>query len=226
MELLVVGIGLAAIAGFIIFIRWHSRVTEWGNEINSAFVSIGVDQKYWRPKHTYTSPKGIRIRSVRPLPPEAIQEIDNGVGNQIRLYTAENPEWTAYAKHSDYDVYVIKPMTTNMDGSPAMFVKGYQSAGTMLGASQRYGALDKRPVVVIVDQVDQNWGHMVYFRHSAHAESEHAREWVNLHNNPTGRFYYWVGVGDTHPHTHAGWGDEEQGLLASEPIPCVMPDKV
>lgn len=174
---------------------------EWWDEIETSYVEKGIDHQYWQPfPHKGTTPQGARYWSTVPLPTEAVTAIDQGIGHQIKEYNRLNPEWSAYKNISDYDVHVISPMCTNEDGSPCMRVKGWQSAGTMIGSRTGFEQLDKRPVLVVVHQEAQNWRYITYFRNSVQNESEHVREWMNLTNNPRDVFYQWATSGDVHPH--------------------------
>ena len=215
MEIIAIVLLIAALVGFVLWIKLTKRSREYSTEIKNAFSNNGIDKKYWTPNFSYTTPGGVEVKSNRELPAKALTLIDEGISNQIDAYNRECPEWTAGRNLSDYPVYVIKPMTTNMDGSPAIFVKGYQSAGTLLYGGEMWEELNKRPIVVIADQHDQNWAYESYFRNSADYESEHGREWLNKKNNPTGRFYHWAHAGDVHPHA------QRQAVgLVNNPFSC------
>lgn len=217
-------IGIMVVAAVVIyFARKYIRgPVQYKDEMVHAFVSIGVDKKYWTPQHTYTTAGGVPVESADPIPTHALQELENGISNQIRLYTEQNPNWTAGRLLTDYRVMVIKQMGLSSGGQPVMYVKGTPSAGTVIGCNERLEQLSLKPIVVIVSQHEQNWEQLEYFRHSAHAESEHAREYYCRRMEPTGVFYYWAHVGDTHPHTAAGWGDAAVGLKSPAPVPCVL----
>lgn len=223
MEIGIVVLILVVGAVAVYFVRRYvNGPGELKDEIVKSFVGIGVDKKFWTPHHSYTTPGGIKVESADPIPPHALQEIENGISNQIRLYTEQNPKWTAGKTLAEYPVMVIKQMGVNSDGSPHMHVKGWWSAGTMFGGNERWEILDKKPIVVIVSQHEQDWRFLEYFRHSAHAESEHLREWLCRNMEPTGRFHYWAHSADQHPHT-GSWGDVV-GLKGSSPLECVFPE--
>lgn len=174
--------------------------SEWEDEIESAYVSKGIDKKYWQHfDFKGTTAQGARYFSTVQLPAEAVLAIDQGLGHQIKEYSRLNPQWVNYTKISDYDVHVIDPMCVNEDGSPCLLVNGWQSAGTMFGSCETCEAINKRPILVVVHQQAQSWRYITYFRNSVQNESEHVREWMN---DPTGAFVYWITrpEGDVHPH--------------------------
>lgn len=147
-----------------------------------------------------TTPGGIRVASVVPVPDSVLPLLDEGITNQLDRINAAKPEWANYKNLSDYIVLFIEPMATNKEtdpGSPAIIVKNglsyTQAAGTCVGlGNQGTGA----PMIVLPHQEATNWSHTDYLMHSVWNESEHVREWTNDQTV----FWSFTNAGDIHPH--------------------------
>jgi hypothetical protein len=165
---------------------------------------LGIGKHLAKFEKKYVTPLGAQVRSTVDVPNEFLSLIDDGIQNQIVRHNRAFPNWNNFKMVSDYKVLLIEPMGTNKEtepGSPCIFVNGWQTAGTCLGTYERT-KLD--PYIVVPHQAQQNWQYKDYFMRSVWHESEHAREWKNLLNEPTGRFFYYANSGDVHPHV----GDE------------------
>ncbi len=140
------------------------------------------------------TPLGVKVRSTVSIPSNALNSIDEGIGNQIYRHSAKYPNWNVGKLHSEYSVLLIDPMTTNVEnepGSPAILVQGIQTAGTGI----RDGG-EKLVHIVAPHQQNQEWQFKEYFKNTIWFESEHCREnWNDLDV-----FNRYVGGSDVHPH--------------------------
>lgn len=177
--LYIIGIAFAVVAVAIFLIRW-ARTRKPSFVIPEIF------------EYHYTSPNGVKIMSVVPLPDYVMLLIENGIGTQIWKSYLQHPEWARFDRLPHYGVILIDPMTVNQDGSPAIFVKGIQSAGTCIGLNdgRPYG-----PKIVLPHQFDTNWNFQSYLQESARHESEHIRLWTNDRE----LFNHYTGENDVHP---------------------------
>jgi hypothetical protein len=130
------------------------------------------------------------IESVAPVPETAVAAITAGILQQI----ATTPiYWTRQRRIEEYNVALIEPTATNMDGSPALMVRGIQSAGTVIGVGDD-GHVPS--VIILPHQGATSWAHLDYLKASARHESEHSAEWAN----DQAVFWQFIGSGDIHPH--------------------------
>lgn len=143
-------------------------------------------------EYKYTTPQGVKLLSVKPIPDYVQLLIENGIGTQIWKSHQQYPKWAYFDRFSDYSVMFIDPMVTNGDGSPAIFVQGIQAAGTCIGLNdgRPYG-----PTIVLPHQFDTHWNFQSYLQESARNESEHIRLW----GNDRELFKYYLGDKDIHP---------------------------
>lgn len=162
-----------------------------------------LDSEVGHPKHlaqfkySYTTPEGARVRSTVPVPDVALNAVDNGIRNQIVRHNRKFPHWNNYRSISDYDVLFVEPTAHNVEtepGSPAILVRGTQSAGSAIGLEPRSAA--DRPYMVIPHQEAEGWRFINYLMRTAWNESEHVREAVNDY----GVFLHYAHTGDIHPH--------------------------
>ncbi|MBK8810737.1 MAG: hypothetical protein IPN69_08410 [Acidobacteria bacterium] len=100
--------------------------------------------------------------------------------------------WTRQRQIEEYNVALIEPTATNMDGSPALMVRGIQSAGTVIGVGDD-GHVPS--VIILPHQGATDWAHLDYLKAPARHESEHSALWSNDQN----LFYYYTGERDIHP---------------------------
>ena len=139
-----------------------------------------------------TTPQGAKVFSVVAIPNEALTSIDSGLNIQInsakRFYN-----WSKFQKASDYTIRFIEPQVTNQDGSPAIFARGIQTAGTTFGTG-RDGSYP--PTIVLPHQSATNWRYANYLIQSARNESEHVAE----SENDLTLFFQRANANDCHPH--------------------------
>lgn len=147
-----------------------------------------------------TTPHGVKIRSVVPVPMQAQTAIETGILTQIQKTSAfydggsNGGPWTQKRSLADYRVIFIDPQATNMDGTPAVMVRGIRSAGTVRGVGDDGWSEDS---LILPHQADTNWRYLDYLRDAARFESEHDAEWANDKRV----FYYFSQPGkDVHPH--------------------------
>lgn len=192
---LILGIIVAvALAGGIYLITRLSKRAEAAKNLWQALDGLGIPKHVAEFKHAALTPKGIEVKSTVPVPPEALATIDAGIDEQMKRFAVAYPDWPAGKRHSEYRVLFIDPMASNQDGSPAILVKGIQTAGTCIGVHP--GSPSRQPWIVLPHQANRDWRFGEYLRNSAWFESEHYVEWLN--DYPT--FLRFVGEGDVHPH--------------------------
>lgn len=145
------------------------------------------------------------IISTVPVPDGARRLLAEGIRRQIACYSETKPDWAKGTTFADYTVVFVDapfvddanrngPRITNRDGSPAILVMGFQSAGTAIGVTAHSAV--KRPYIVLPHQAESNWAYPDYLRNSADYESEHIREALNDY----AEFLRWAHAGDVHPH--------------------------
>src|SRR5690606_36903619 len=122
-----------------------------------------------------TTPQGVSIISTVPVPDQALRIVDNAIADQIRRSRTHYPHWQFWGKHSAYQVIFIDPMATNKitdPGSPAILVRGIQSAGTVIGWWGR--AASPRISIVVAHHAATNWqGHTNFQFNAVGNEGEH-----------------------------------------------------
>lgn len=218
---IVIGIAVAGMVAFIIYLKTRKRVAHYAD---GEFVQLGIDKKYRQFKHDLVTPGGVKVKSTVPVP--AVQQalIDEGFQATIDRYDDAFVDWIEGMNLSDYEVYLIDPMGTNQvtePGSPCIYVNGIQTAGTCLGVHPRTQL--ENVIVVAPHQADSGWAYPDYFKNTIAYEGEHAVERKNIANAPLGVFQAFVGSTDSHPHDLTPWtGQERQemGLFAKRRVPC------
>lgn len=189
--------------------------SKWDSEANDALNRIiGIGNENTNFQHFYTTPGGIKVKSVVPVPDNFLTAADEGTQEQIDRLSRLAPEWVNGKRLTDYTILIVVPNSTytpegvpsppcqnrfTEPGSPCIYVQGTQAAGTIIGYDDRYQELDIRPAIVVPHQVAQDWRFRDYFKASVHNEGEHVRSWLNKTNNPTGMFYHFQGANDSHP---------------------------
>jgi hypothetical protein len=216
-QILVLVVSLTALAGFAWYVKFRNRDPQI---IKNNLVTAGIDPKrYANFQKSYTTPRGIAVKSTAPVPPAFLQIIDASIERMIRNHRRAQPTWTKHVNIPDYAVLLIDPMTTNVEtepGSPALLVKGVQTAGTVIGYHPQANL--SRPHIVAPHQDEQDWRFQSYFAHTIYNEGEHVIE----SQNDWGIFMHYAHAGDVHPHV----GDEMVGLKAQVQPPCAMPADV
>lgn len=129
------------------------------------------------------------IQSVVEVPESAIAQLVAGIQKQIDCTPAH---WTIARNVKDYNIYFIDSHRTNMDGSPALLVRGIQTAGTVIGLP---GENFSPVFIVLPHQQSAGWLFPEYLKASARNESEH----IALLFNDLNLFYYYQGGADIHP---------------------------
>jgi len=106
----------------------------------------------------------------------------------------------------------IDPMATNRDGSPAIKVKGIQSAGTTIGLGE--APITERPYLVLPHQGDSGWRYTDYLRDASANEADH---YIAGCNNLI-VFWWFLGRRDIHPHDLSTYPGDAEALriLAQE----------
>lgn len=187
-------VAMAGVFIWLVFFRTKASVDQG---IKKALVELGFEVRDLKFDYEYTTPKGVRVRSVVHIPDTAFNDIDVGIENQLTRHNAKYPQWQNYKLHSDYDVLVIEPTSVaviNTPGAPTIDVKGIQAAGTCIGVHFRRQWPDK-PYIVVPHQQKQEWRFRTYLVNSIWAESEHVR----LYKNDTVLFSFFRGERDVHP---------------------------
>lgn len=226
-------LGLIVLAAVIIFFTSCGGAmeeitrSEWDQEMIDNLDGLGVSEEFRTFKHNYRTPLGVEVRSTVPVPANFLSAIDEGFQWQIEHFNTILPEWSLHKNIADRVVLVINPNRTyepggnpsppcqnkvNEPGAPCMFVKGIQTAGTVVGLHERWEALDKKPAVVLPHQETQGWAFREYFKTTIRHESEHIAGFFHKHlepqftftleNGSTYRgslFEYYLGPRDTHP---------------------------
>lgn len=143
---------------------------------------------------TLRTPLGAAVHSNVDVPPDVLELVDAGLEHQLVRTRAAFPDWQHYRSAAQYEVMLIDPQATNLDGSPALLYNGtIQTAGTMLPLADGLG---DRPVIVLPHQAGSAWQFRDYFMRSVWYESEHAAEFANDRS----LFYQYANANDVHPH--------------------------
>jgi hypothetical protein len=190
-------IGLAAVFYFVVW-PWYRRSTETKRIWNALDREAGIPKHNAMFKYAAVTPGGVQVRSTVEVPASALPFIDEGIDNQIKRHNNAYPHWAKYKNIAEYKALFVEPTATNQEtepGSPAIHVKGYQSAGTCIGTTPLSSV---RPSIYIVlpHQKNQGWRFTDYLMRSAWHESEHVREF----SNDLTIFQQYANAGDIHPH--------------------------
>ena len=185
LTLVIIGIA-AAVAAIVIFQRAQRKKAV----ANTVRLNLPITLPPSLPYSTGARFGVPYIQSVVPIPESAAEAIGRGIVRQIATTPAH---WTNKREVENYDVVLINPDRINLDGSPALSVRGIQSAGTVIGVAND-GHVPS--VIVLPHQANQNWQFLDYLEQSARHESEHDAEWANDQSV----FWQFIGAGDIHPH--------------------------
>lgn len=165
------------------------------DEIHRSLDDIGIPKHVAKFRFSQITPKGVKVRSTVQVPATALTYIDAGIDELLSRYLLKYPQWTTFTKHSDYSVVFVDPMATNVEtepGSPAIFVRGYQSAGTNIGNCKTCFP----PVhIVAPHQEKEGWRFRQYLINTIWYEGEHIFE-----GNDINVWSQYVGGVDDHPH--------------------------
>lgn len=182
----------ACTGAFIWLFLWRGRDKD---DVWDGLTDLGIPKDHAMWKHEYTTQRGVSIRSVAALVLNSIFDtVDLGIRTTILRWRLKFPEWTKAIAHSDYRLLFVEPQRTNRDGSPAVLVKGIQSAGTTIGLGP--APITERPYLVIPHQAASHWRYRDYLRDSVANESDHYIAGCN----DLVVFYWFLGRRDIHPH--------------------------
>lgn len=163
-------LAIGGIAALVVFVIWKRK----RNAVNTVLKNLPItlpDTKEFRFYHD--TPGYPIISSVVPVPIEAQGMLAAGV--QKMLDCTDDLNWQYARSMQDFVVLLIPPDTRNLDGSPALFVNGIQSAGTCIGI---YGDGFNPPCIVLPHQAP-DWRFLDYLKASARHEAEHIGEAAN-----------------------------------------------
>lgn len=149
--------------------------------------------------HRQTTPRGVKVRSTVNVPVSVLENVDNGIQDQLTKINHDFPQWQNLRTFTDYKVDFVDPMATstgtNSAGCPALLVQGYNAAGTVYGV--RNDGLP--PTIVLPQQQAVNWRCTEYLRNTIFYESEHLRE---SKNDQDVFEFFATGPNDIHPHNY------------------------
>lgn len=201
--------------------------SDWDQEMIDNLDGMGVSEEFRTFKHSYRTAAGVEIRSTVPVPPDFQLAVDEALQEQIDHFNQILPDWSLHENRAQRVILIINPNRTyepggnpsppcqnqvNEPGSPCMFVKGVQTAGTVVGLHDRWESIDKKPAVVMPHQEAQGWRFRDYFKATIRHETEHIAGFFHRHLPPTvelrldngsvmtvSLFEYYLGPRDTHP---------------------------
>ena len=183
-------------------------MSEWDREVRGALNNAGIPDTHSNFKHDYTTPGGIKIRSVVPVPQGWLAKADEGIRQQIDWFAPHAPAWTAGVNLSEYTLLFVEPnylfdwnthqqtppCVTEVDwaGSSCLYINGVKSVGTMIGHDDHWNKLDLQPAIILPHQAANDWTKTEFFIVSVRHESEHVRLWMNRQNEPKNLFYNFI----------------------------------
>lgn len=198
------------IAGYFLnkyYIRPHEELAK----IYRALSGVGIPKTEANFKYDTFTPKGVPVKSVVPVPSDALNLIDAGISLTIARYKAVFTNWDKGFTFPEYQVLFVEPRGVTVEndpGAPLIFANGVSAAGTTL-----MGELSpvKNPIIVLPHQEKQQWSHNEFLMNSAQYEAEHTIEFLNRKSEPVDFYKKFgtttpfsndpdVGVGDVHPH--------------------------
>jgi hypothetical protein len=204
-------------------------MSSWEREARNALNHAGIGDEYTNFKHDYTTPKGMKVKSVVPVPSDFLVAADEGATLQVERFRAMFPEWqpkplpetTILIVHPNritiQDGSVTPPCFNEFTepGSPCIYAQGQRASGMMIGHDDRWEDIDVMTPIVMPHQVEQGWRFRQYWVNTVHNEREHVDGWKNRMVNPTGVFYHFVNTyenpnADFHPWQ---WG-EQKGFVS------------
>lgn len=199
------------------------------SEIRDNLTLLGFQKANYQPRNfKYTTPKGAKIESVDPVSPKALEYLDRGLQRRVDRFRIMFPAWAFALSVAGTEVLFLHPNSTftpegdpsppcsleSIPGAPCLFVKGIKTAGTVVGTNQHWDVIDRNPILVLPSQAAGDWQWLEYLAAAAHNEDEHRAGFLNVHIEPTGLFYHFLGADDTHPWQ---WG---------EPVPYLHRDAI
>lgn len=183
------------------------------------------------------TPKGILVRSVVNVPPEALAAVDQAFDAVISHTRAIFPNWQAYSNAQDNQVVLVAPDHYSVEADPGAGLlnvnytaggdshapdrKQVSSADTCYGCPGFFNPdIAKNAVYLMavvphqanVDPLHPNdtpWSHLRFFRESIYNSFEHVQEC----GNTSDVCLQFAVAGDVHPH----WGAD----IWSDPLPVI-----
>lgn len=196
----------ACTGAFIWLFLWRGRDKD---DVWDGLTDLGIPKDHARWKHDYSDAP--YTRSTVEVPSHIFPVVNLGIKGTIFRWGSKFPQWTKARELSDYRVLFVDPQATNRDGSPAVRVKGIQSAGTTIGLGE--APITERPYLVLPHQADSGWRYTDYLRDSAANEAEH---FIAGSNNLI-VFWWFLGRRDIHPHDIDSYpGDAEALRILAE----------
>lgn len=162
--ILILAAAIGGIVGIVFFVRNRANEKKRETVISNLPIKMPKAEAF---RYTYEWPGCPYVTSVVPVPTKALDLLKQGIEMQITLRPRD---WTAYSNPSDYDVALIDPDATNMDGSPALMVNGIQAAGTVIGLRD---SSYTPTLIVLPHQQATDWCFNDYLMRSARHEGEH-----------------------------------------------------
>ncbi|HQZ81647.1 MAG TPA: hypothetical protein PLR83_00375 [Pyrinomonadaceae bacterium] len=206
---IIIGIVVAAVCviAFAWLFLWRGRDKD---DVWDGLVDLGIPKDHAKWKHTYN--EAPYTLSTVEVPAQMLPVVRIGIRRTITRWLEKFPEWTNERELSDYRMLFIDPMATNRDGSPAIKVKGIQSAGTTIGLGE--APITERPYLVLPHQGDSGWRYTDYLRDASANEADH---YIAGCNNLI-VFWWFLGRRDIHPHDLSTYPGDAEALriLAQE----------
>lgn len=144
----------------------------------------------------YTSPKGVLVASVNPIPAEAKDDVLARVDEGIDLLFQSTAQFNYAQKrnHTDYIVVMMPPMSRSMEGNcPTLNLKnGTKIAGTVVSLTPN---LIEPPFILIAENFNESKFCNEFMRNAVRYEGEH----ITAFYNDRGVFNSHIGANDIHP---------------------------
>jgi hypothetical protein len=201
---------------------------EYDKEFRDQANDWGIPDEDTNFKYEYTTPGGIKINSVVPVPAAFLGYADEAAQRQVARFAEMFPAWSNARDIRGRRIFIVVPgrlrqvdgtagphCVTEQDdpGAPCLFISGYKAAAATFGCNDLWQKMDQNPPIVLPHQQFQNWQYVQWFKNSVEYEFEHHSGWMNRQNAPTGVFYHFLGANDVHPWM---WGDSGAESLAGK----------
>jgi len=144
----------------------------------------------------YTSPKGVLVASVNPIPVDAkakvFAKIDEGI--DLLFQSTEGKGYAQKRSHADYIVVMMPPSSRSMDGNcPTLNLKdGMKIAGTVVSLTN---VLIEPPFILIAENFNESKFCNEFLRNVTRYEAEH----ITAYYNDRSVFNSHLGANDIHP---------------------------
>lgn len=154
-----------------------------------------------------TSPDGVIVYSVVPIPDEALPPIEQAVKIRIEVIKKKFPFWTKGLRLNEHHIHMIEPDgITSESKLPFLRLGGVQTAGTIAWGDFAF--------VVIPHFEGVGWSKPNDLRDYVYNEDEHLTEYLNRFLDPVNRYNEFLGFGDQHPHDAEFYEFLPRGLRA------------